>query len=148
MPLSGVESAASMLDGVLLPMRAAASALSGFAALAVMLAITGIHGLVAYAVSHRRREIAIRVALGAPGARILRLLVARVAGLVAAGVLAGLMLVVAARGVLQNIVYGASPTDLATILVAAIIFAVIGVAACWAPVRTALRLDPSAVLHE
>jgi predicted permease len=148
MPLSGVESAERILDGVLLPMRAAASALSGFAALAVMLAITGIHGLVAYAVSHRRREIAIRVAVGAPGARILRLLVARVAGLVAAGVLAGLMLVVAARGVLQNIVYGASPTDLATILVAAIIFAVIGVAACWAPVRTALRLDPRAVLHE
>jgi predicted permease len=148
MPLSGVESAERILDGVLLPMRAAASALSGFAALAVMLAITGIHGLVAYAVSHRRREIAIRVAVGAPGARILRLLVARVAGLVAAGILAGLMLVVAARGVLQNIVYGASPTDLATILVAAIIFAVIGVAACWAPVRTALRLDPRAVLHE
>ena len=46
-----------MLDGVLLPMRAAASALSAFAILAVMLAITGIHGLVAYVVSRRRREI-------------------------------------------------------------------------------------------
>lgn len=148
MPLSGVESAERMLDGVLLPMRAAASALSGFAMLAVMLAITGIHGIVAYAVSRRRREIAIRVAVGAPGARILRLLVARVAGLVAAGVLAGLLLVIAARGVLQNIVYGASPTDLTTILAAAMIFALIGVAACWAPIRAALRLDPRAVLND
>jgi predicted permease len=148
MPLSGVESAERMLDGVLLPMRAAASALSAFAILAVMLAITGIHGLVAYAVSRRRREIAIRVAVGAPGTRILRLLMARVAGLVAAGVLAGLMLVVAARGVLRNIVYGASATDLTTILAAAIIFALIGGAACWAPIRAALRLDPRAVLNE
>lgn len=148
MPLSEVESAARMLDGVLLPMRAAASALGAFAVLAVMLAITGIHGLVAYAVSRRRREIAIRVAVGAHGTRILRLLMARVAGLVAAGILAGLMLVVAARGVLQNIIYGASVTDLTTILVAATIFALIGVAACWAPVRAALRLDPRAVLNE
>jgi ABC-type antimicrobial peptide transport system permease subunit len=137
-----------MLDGVLLPMRAAASALSAFAILAVMLAITGIHGLVAYAVSRRRREIAIRVAVGAPGTRILRLLVARVAVLVAAGVLAGLMLIVAARGVLQNVVYGASATDLTTVLAAAIIFALIGVGACWAPIRAALRLDPRAVLNE
>jgi ABC-type antimicrobial peptide transport system permease subunit len=68
--------------------------------------------------------------------------------LVAAGVLAGLMLIVAARGVLQNVVYGASATDLTTVLAAAIIFALIGVAACWVPIRSALRLDPRAVLNE
>ena len=52
------------------------------------------------------------------------------------------------RGVLQNVVYGASATDLTTVLAAAIIFALIGVAACWARIRSALRLDPRAVFNE
>ena len=147
-PVSGVQSAEQMLAGVLLPMRAAATALSAFAVLAVMLAVTGVHGLVAYAVSRRRREIAIRVALGAPATRILRLIVARTAALLAAGVSAGLTLVIAARQVLQSVVYGASATDLTTILAAAAILTLVGLAACWAPVRSALRLDPRAVLNE
>ena len=148
MPLSGVEPAEQMLGGVLLPMRAAASALSAFGVLAVMLSITGIHGLVAYAVARRRREIAIRVAVGAPRARILGLIVARVTALVGIGVAAGVLLVVAARPALQSIVYGASATDLTTIVGAASILALVGVAACWVPVRTALRVDPRTVLSE
>jgi predicted permease len=147
-PLSGFRSAEEMLDAVLLPMRAAASALSAFAALAVVLAITGIHGLVAYAVARRRREIAIRVAIGAPRARILGLMAARAATLVVAGSSAGFALVIAARRVLQSIVYGASATDITTILAAATILALVGVVACWAPVRSALRLDPRTVLSE
>lgn len=148
MPLSGIQSAEEMLGGVLLPMRAAAAALSAFAALAIMLAITGIHGLVAYAVARRRREIAIRVAVGAPGTKILGLVMARVATLVAAGAIVGFMLVIAAGQVLRNILFGASATDVATTFAAATILALVGVAACWAPVRSALRLDPRAVLNE
>jgi predicted permease len=148
MPLSAVQSAEDMLGAVLLPMRAAAWALGAFAALAIMLAITGIHGLVAYAVARRRREIAIRRAVGAPGTRILRLVVARVTTLVAAGAFAGFVLAIAARRVLQSIVFGASATDLATTFAAAAILALVGVAACWAPVRSAIRLDPRAVLNE
>jgi predicted permease len=147
-PASGVQSAEEMLGGVLLPMRAAAAALSAFAALAIMLAITGIHGLVAYAVARRRREIAIRRAVGAPGARILGLIMARVATLVAAGTFVGFGLAIAARQVLQSIVFGASATDVTTTFAAAMILALVGVAACWAPVRGALRLDPRAVLNE
>jgi predicted permease len=148
MPLSGVEPAEQMLGGVLLPMRAAAAALSAFGVLAVMLAITGIHGLVAYAVSRRRREIAIRVAVGAPRARILGSIVARVTALVGIGVVAGLLLVIAARPTLRSIVYGASATDLTTVAGAASILALVGVAACWAPVRAALKVDPRTVLSE
>jgi predicted permease len=147
-PMSGVQSAEEMLGGVLLPMRAAAAALGAFAALAIMLAITGIHGLVSYAVARRRREIAIRVAVGAPGTSILGLIMARVATLVAAGAFVGFVLVIAARQVLQSIVFGASATDLTTLFAAATILALVGVAACWAPVRGALRLDPRAVLNE
>jgi predicted permease len=148
MPLSDVQSTEQMLAGVLLPMRGAASALSAFAVLAVMLAITGVHGIVAYAVSRRRREIAIRVALGAPAPRILRLVVARTSVLLAAGVLAGVALVIAARQVLQSVVYGTAATDLTAIVAAATILALVGAAACWAPVRSALRVDPRAVLNE
>jgi predicted permease len=147
-PTSGVQSAEEMLGGVLLPMRAAAAALSAFAALSIMLAVTGIHGLVAYAVARRRREIAIRRAVGAPSARILRLIMARVATLIAAGAFAGFVLVIAARQVLQSIVFGASAADVTTAFAAAAILALVGVAACWAPVRSALRVDPRAVLNE
>ena len=148
MPVSGVETAEEMLGGVLLPMRVAASALGAFGVLAVMLAITGIHGLVAYAVTRRRREIAMRVAVGASQLRILGLIAARVTALVAVGVLAGLLLVVAARPALQSVIYGASPTDFTTIALAASILALVGVTACWMPVRSALRVDPRTVLSE
>jgi hypothetical protein len=65
MPLFGVDTVEQILGFVLLPMRVAAIALGAFGLLAVMLAATGIHGIVAYAVARRRREIAIRVAVGA-----------------------------------------------------------------------------------
>jgi hypothetical protein len=73
---------------------------------------------------------------------------ARVATLVAAGALGGFGLVIAARGLLQSIVFGASATELPTTIAAAATLALVGVAACWAPVHGALRVEPRAVLSE
>jgi ABC-type antimicrobial peptide transport system permease subunit len=147
LPLFGVRSVEEMLGFVLLPMRAAAVALGAFGLLAVMLAATGIHGVVSYAVARRRREIAIRVAVGATRRSILQLVLRRIATLIAVGTLLGLPLAFAAAGFLGSIVYQASVTDTATLSGVIAIVVVVGLLACWLPARLALRVNPAAALY-
>jgi ABC-type lipoprotein release transport system permease subunit len=147
MPLFGVRSVEEMLGFVLLPMRLAAVALGAFGLLAVMLAATGIHGVVSYAVARRRREIAIRVAVGATGRSILRLVLRRVSILVVLGTLLGLPLAFAAAGFMGSIVYQASVTDTVTLLGVVTIVAVVGLLAAWLPAHLALRVNPTAALY-
>ena len=147
LPLFGVRSVEEMLGFVLLPMRVAAIALGAFGLLAVMLAATGIHGVVAYAVARRRREIAIRVAVGASSQSILQLVLRRIATLVAVGALLGVPLALATGGLLGNIVYRGAVNDLATLSGVAVTVGLVGLFACWLPARRALRLDPAAALY-
>lgn len=147
MPLFGVRAVQEMLGFVLLPMRVAAIALGAFGILAVMLAATGIHGVVSYSVARRRREIAIRVAVGATSRSILQLVLRRIAILVAAGALLGLPLALATGGLLGSVVYQESVNDLATLSGVALIVAVVGLTACLLPARRVLRLDPAAALY-
>jgi predicted permease len=147
LPLFGVRGVEEMLGFVLLPMRVAAIALGAFGVLAVMLAATGIHGVVSYAVARRRREIAIRVAVGATGRTILQLVLRRIATLVAIGALAGLPLAMAAGGLLGSIVYHGSVNDASTMLGVLAIVALVGLAACWLPARRALRVQPATALY-
>jgi putative ABC transport system permease protein len=147
LPLFGVRSVEEMLGFVLLPMRVAAIALGAFGVLAVMLAATGIHGVVSYAVARRRREIAIRLAVGATSGSILRLILRRVAILVALGTLLGLPLAFAAAGLLGSIVYQASVTDTATLAGVGTVVFVVGLLASWLPARLALRANPAAALY-
>jgi predicted permease len=97
LPLYGVGSAEQMLGFVLLPSRAAAIALSAFGLLALLLAATGIHGLLAYAVARRSREIGIRMAVGASLVDLLRLVLGRIAAMIAIGAVLGLLLVFRGR---------------------------------------------------
>jgi ABC-type antimicrobial peptide transport system permease subunit len=111
-----------------------------------MLAATGIHGVVSYAVSRRRREIAIRVAVGASRRSVLRLLFGRIAILVAGGALLGVPLALATGRLLGSVVYQGSVNDLATLSVVAVTVGLVGLFGCWLPARRALRLDPAAAL--
>jgi predicted permease len=147
LPLFGVRSVEEMLGFVLLPMRVAAAALGAFGLLAVMLAATGIHGVVSYAVAGRRREIAIRVAVGAASRSILQLVLRRIATLVAVGALMGLPLALATGDLLGSIVYQGSVNDFATLSGVALIVGLVGLFACWLPARRALRLDPASALY-
>jgi predicted permease len=147
MPLFGVRSVEEMLGFALLPMRVAAIALGAFGLLAVMLAATGIHGVVSYAVARRRREIAIRVAVGATSRSILRLVLRRIAILVMVGALLGLPLALATGGLLGSIVYQESVNDMTMLSGVALIVGLVGLFACWLPARRALRVDPAAALY-
>jgi predicted permease len=147
LPLFGVRGVEEMLGFVLLPMRVAAVALGAFGVLAVMLAATGIHGVVSYAVARRRREIAIRIAVGATGGSILQLVLRRIVMLVVLGSLAGLPLAFATGGLLGRIVYHGPVNDASTLLGVLVVVGLVGLAASWLPARRALRLQPATALY-
>ena len=147
LPLFGVRSIDEMLGFVLLPMRVAAVALSAFGILAVMLAATGIYGVVSYAVARRRREIAIRVAVGATRGGILQIVLRRIAILIAAGCALGVPLALAMNGVLRNVVYQTSGNDVISLSAVTVIVALVAAFACWVPARRALGVDPCTALH-
>jgi putative ABC transport system permease protein len=125
--------------------------LSGFfGGLALLLAGLGLYGVMSYAVSRRRTEIGIRMALGAGPGSAVRLVLARVATLVGLGVLAGTVLSLWAAKYLtaSSLIYGLQPRDPATLLSAALILSAIGALAGYLPARRASRIDPARVLRE
>lgn len=149
LPLYGTGSLASMLGFALFPMHAAAIALSAFGLLALVLAITGIHGLVAYAVARRTREIGIRVALGAQPMGVIRMVLSRLIALLITGMLIGLILALAAGKLLRLVVYQASPHDPELLIAVPIFLFCVAGLSCWGPVVQALRADPTTALrHE
>ncbi len=147
LPLYGVGSLAEMLGFAFFPTHAAAVALSAFGVLAVMLAATGIHGLVAYAVSRRVHEIGIRVALGARPREVLRLVLGKIVALVAVGSAFGLLLALAAGKVLAGIVYKGSLRDPLVLAGVLGLMSLLGILSSWLPARRALRIEPTATLR-
>ncbi len=122
--------------------------LGAFAALAVLLAAIGLYGVMSYAVAGNRPAFAIRMALGASPADILRLVAARALALTAAGAAIGLVACAAMRGVLGKLLYGIGPSDPAVLAGAAAVMFAAALAACWFPARRAIRLDPLTALRE
>ena len=147
LPLYGVGGLEQMLGFAFLPTRAAAIALSAFGVLAMMLAATGIHGLVAYAVSRRTHEIGIRMAVGARPIQILRVVLGRTAVLLLCGSLAGFVLAMAVGLVITSIVYETQPHDPLVMLSVWLAIALLGLFSCWAPARRATRVDPLVALR-
>ena len=144
-PAISIFGAASLTDQlglVLFPARIASTFLSAFGLLAVVLAATGVYGIMSYAVSRRTREIGIRMALGASARQVLRVVLARVALLLASGMVAGIALALAAGRFFSQILYGVSPRDPLTYALVAGLMAGVAFAACWFPARRAIAVDP------
>jgi len=119
-----------------------------FGALALLLAGLGLYGVTAYAVARRRVEIGIRMALGAPPSGVVRLVLARVAWLVGAGVVIGAGISVSAASMIASLLYGLAPRDPATLVTAVAILTGVAVLAGWLPAYRASRVDPAQVLRE
>jgi ABC-type antimicrobial peptide transport system permease subunit len=116
--------------------------------LALLLAGLGLYGLTAYAVACRRAEIGIRMALGSTGAGVIRLVVARAAWLVVAGILIGVGVSAWASKFVATLLYGLDPRDLPTMVGAGVTLVIVGIVAAWLPALRASRLDPATVLRE
>jgi ABC-type antimicrobial peptide transport system permease subunit len=119
---------------------------SAFGAVAVLLAGLGIYGVLAYLVSHRTREIGIRIALGSTPTEIFRLVMREGVLLIAVGLALGVAGTIALGRILQAQLYGIQSTNLVIIGLAVFILGVIALAACALPARRATRVDPVSVL--
>ena len=119
-----------------------------FAVAAALLTAVGIFGVIGRAVTQRRREIAVRLALGAPGSAIARAVASRQGRSIAIGLAGGVLGAWLVAPVLGRFVYGVSPTDPTALAGAVVALAIVAVAAACAPLRSAMRTDPGLVLRD
>src|SRR5690242_6100525 len=144
----GLQTLGDNLDATLDETRLQTSLISAFGLAAVMLAVIGLYGLVALAVTTRKREIGIRIALGAEPRRVVWELAARVAWLLIGGAAGGLLLTVIAQRQLRAMVFGVAPLDPATLAGAVLGVAVAaGIATCL-PAWRAARIDPVGAMRD
>jgi predicted permease len=136
------------LESALFPSRMATLSLGVLGTLGAMLSITGIFGMATYSVSKRRRELGIRMALGAQRKEVLKAALGRAFKLLAFGSVAGLLLGILASQVLAYIVYSATPRDPLVLTAAVLAMFLLGLLATWIPAQRALSIDPTMLLRE
>lgn len=130
------------LDNALNLATSSAIFAGAFGAIALLLAVVGIYGLVSYSVARRTREVGIRVALGASRDDVLRLVLGKGLALAALGVGAGLVAALAAGRLIGGMLYDVSPTDSTIIVSMSLLLAAVVLLASYLPARRAMRVDP------
>jgi predicted permease len=127
--------------------RLFAKLLTFFGALAALLAAVGLYAVMAYSVSQRTREIAVRMALGAQTSAVVRLIISKGLKIAAMGMILGGLGALALRKVIESRLYGVRGTDPLTFILAAGCLLVVTVMACWIPTRRATRVHPGVALR-
>jgi putative ABC transport system permease protein len=124
------------------PRRFAMQLLVGFSVVGSILTLVGIYGVLSLSVASRKREIAIRTAVGAEQSDIRNMVVGEGFRLIAAGVVAGIALAVVLSRVLMSFLYEVAPFDPLTLGGVAVLFTAVALLACWAPTRRAAKVNP------
>jgi len=145
--IENVKTLKQIRDDSLASRTFAMNLLTGFSVLGGILTLVGIYGVISLSVASRRRELAIRSALGAQQTDIRRLILGEGFRLIAGGVLGGIALAVLVSRVLQTFLFGVQPSDPTTFLVVSMLFAGVGLLACLVPVRRAGKVDPLEALR-
>ncbi len=127
--------------------RLLAQLLGAFAGLALLLAVIGTYGVLSFMVAERRREIGIRVAIGASRSSIVALVTKQGLLIVSVGLVAGLAAALALNRLLATLLFGVEPTDPATLAAVVATMALVAAVACGLPAWRASRLDPNVVLR-
>jgi predicted permease len=146
-PLSEVRTLDDVLTSSVAQPRFAMVLLVAFAVLALTLAIVGIYGVLAYAVSQRTREIGIRMALGAERGRVTGMVVREGMRMALGGVALGMVVAWFVTGLMEGLLYGVGARDPATFLAVPALFAGVALLACWLPAARAARVQPASALR-
>jgi ABC-type antimicrobial peptide transport system permease subunit len=141
-------SLATQVDASLAQERLVARLSGLFSLLGLLLAGLGLYGVMAYAVTRRRKEIGIRMALGAPAARVMRLVLRRASLLVGVGLFCGTALSLWASKYVAALIYGLTPRDPATLVGSTFLLAFVAAVAAAIPALRAIRTNPARVLRE
>jgi putative ABC transport system permease protein len=128
--------------------RLLAQLLGGFAGVALLLAAIGTYGVLSYMVAERRREIGIRMALGAAQGSVLTQVMKQGVVLTVIGIVAGLAGALGLNRLIASLLFGVQPTDPATIVGVVVTITGVALIACWLPAWRASRLDPNIVLRQ
>ena len=128
--------------------RISAVLIASFALGALLLAAMGLFGVISGAVTRRRHEFAVRLALGADHHRVLRLVLGDGAPLVAIGLLIGAPGIYVAGGLIRGVLVGVSPLDPLTLGAVALGLAAVAIASCYLPARRVLALEPAQSLRQ
>jgi putative ABC transport system permease protein len=145
--IENVKTLDQIRDDSLAPRTFAMHLLTGFSLVGSVLTLVGIYGVLSLSVASRRRELAIRSAVGAQQGDIRKLIFGEGFRLIAGGVLAGAVLAIIVSRVLKSFLFEVQPSDPATLIVVGALFAGVGLLACWMPVRRAGRVDPLEALR-
>jgi len=147
LPLSKVSTIQQAMDRSLVTTRLTNSLLAGFAATALLLALTGIYGVMSLNVANRRSEFGIRLALGAQTANVLRMILGQGLRLAVVGVALGLLAAIVLTRLLQGLLFGISASDPWTFALIAMLLVGVALLACWIPARRATKVDPLEALR-
>jgi ABC-type antimicrobial peptide transport system permease subunit len=148
LPVEDIRTGTKVIDQALWGAKIGVALLGVFGLLALSLASVGLYGIMAYSVNQRRREIGIRMALGAGQASVLRLILRQGMTLVIGGVALGLMLSLLLGRALSGFLYGVGGSDSASLVGASLVLLTVALVACYLPARRASQVDPLVALHE
>ncbi|MGB2985672.1 MAG: ABC transporter permease [Phycisphaerae bacterium] len=143
----GAQSMTSLVSFAVLPAKFAAVLFGLLGLLALLLASTGLYGVMSYAVTQRTHEIGVRMAIGARHGDVVRLVLRRGLALTGAGLGVGLLLAVASTRVLSSMLYEISATDPATFVSVCVLLAMVALSACYIPAHRATKVDPMVALR-
>ena len=148
LPIEDIRTLGSVVTQSVAQPRFYMALLSIFAAVALVLSAIGIFGVMSYTVAQRTREIGIRMALGADPRKVLSLVVRRALLLALGGTVLGLLGAVALTRILETLLYGIAPTDVATYASVPLVLLAVAGLASWIPARAATRVDPIIALRQ
>ena len=147
LPVDEVRPLAARVANSIAPRRHVSNLLTVFALVGLALAASGLYGLISYLVGQRRQEFAIRMAMGAQPADVLRLVLRQGTRMVLQGLVLGLLAAFALARMIENQLFGVRPSDAATFAIAAVVLCAIALGAMAVPAIRATRVDPLSALR-
>lgn len=146
-PVYQIQTIDELIGSTVSTRRFALTILTLFAVLALVLAVSGIYGVISYSVTQRTQEIGIRMALGARATDVLRLVLVQFMRLTVIGVVLGLFAAYALTRLMTSLLFGVTATDITTFILVPISLSLVALIACLIPARRATRVDPLVALR-